>query len=155
MFHSLCYISKANQFFSKQQLNRLAESSKRKNEAQQVSGALIECEGLFIQTLEGDEAVINNILNKIQRDPRHSEVTIVSIDAAPMRRYAHWSMGCFSVPRSMLPAEIFEPNVLHRKIITPAAKQHIERLQEDFYRAHRVAGGRQCFVDMAICPNSA
>ncbi len=58
-----------------------------------ISGALMYNDGNFAQILEGPLASIEHIFEKIQRDPRHSEITVVQSGRASERLFPAWSMA--------------------------------------------------------------
>jgi hypothetical protein len=69
-------------------------SSARKNNAcAGITGALLFNEGLFAQVLEGPVDSVEQIFEKIQRDPRHSDVTVLQSSAAERREFSEWSMA--------------------------------------------------------------
>lgn len=62
------------------------------NQRDGVTGALICDEHWFVQTLEGTEAVISATFERILRDPRHCDVTLVTMQAETERRFPHFAM---------------------------------------------------------------
>jgi hypothetical protein len=42
--------------------------------------------------LEGSQVGVNQVFNKISRDPRHNQIIIVSYDLVAERAFADWSM---------------------------------------------------------------
>ena len=49
-------------------------------------------DGHFFQALEGDRKAVNQTYQRITADPRHAEVTILSLKTIPERLFADWSM---------------------------------------------------------------
>jgi len=82
-------------------LAQILEESKTWNEAHGLTGMLLYIEGeflkynggRFIQVLEGDEADVKEIFEKIQTDNRH--FNIIKLTEAKMirRSFEDWSMG--------------------------------------------------------------
>ena len=70
----------------------------RKNNAKAgITGALLFNEGLFAQVLEGPLSAIEKIFEAIQRDPRHSDVTVLHSGPAESRDFPAWSMAFTAV----------------------------------------------------------
>lgn len=87
------YISSANEAMSTEQLLMLLQECRENNAKLGVTGMLLYCNLTFVQVLEGDERAINDLLAKIRRDPRHSNVHLLSRKQIERREYADWSMG--------------------------------------------------------------
>ncbi len=58
-----------------------------------VTGALMFNRGCFAQVLEGPQAAIEATFERIQQDPRHGEVTLLSFGPAEARGFPVWSMA--------------------------------------------------------------
>ena len=58
-----------------------------------VTGALLFNEDLFAQVLEGPLEAVEQIFEQIQRDQRHSDVTILESGPAVERDFPEWSMA--------------------------------------------------------------
>ncbi|MGI8436962.1 MAG: BLUF domain-containing protein [Chthoniobacterales bacterium] len=74
----LVYVSRAADSFSADDLLELLRQSRENNERAGVSGMLLFKERRFLQLLEGDEASVRATFQRIQRDPRHHEITSCS-----------------------------------------------------------------------------
>lgn len=68
-------------------------ASRVRNSMADVTGALLFNEGRFAQVLEGPEGKVREIYASIERDPRHTEVTILSLQHGKARRFGSWSMA--------------------------------------------------------------
>lgn len=75
------------------ELNNILDKARRNNSKEDVTGALLYNEGNFAQVLEGPLASVENIFEKIQCDPRHSEVTVLENGSAESRQFPDWAMG--------------------------------------------------------------
>lgn len=62
------------------------------NRRDDVTGALICDHRWFAQVLEGPEAAISATFERILRDRRHTDVRLVRLQPAPVRRFAPWWM---------------------------------------------------------------
>ena len=49
--------------------------------------------GTFLQVLEGNEKVVDELIDQIRKDPRHTNLQILSRKAIQRRQYPDWSMG--------------------------------------------------------------
>ena len=67
--------------------------SKRNNARVGVTGALLFNGGSFAQVLEGSRAAVETTFERIQRDPRHSDVAVLQCDPVAARGFPNWSMG--------------------------------------------------------------
>jgi hypothetical protein len=71
----------------------------RHNAAIGVTGVLI-CEGSrFVQLLEGDEATLRDLLEKISRDSRHDDIMILIDAPIRKREFPNWAMETFFLAR--------------------------------------------------------
>ncbi len=89
----LIYVSLANGDLSEQQLLELLEVSRENNVRDEITGMLLYKERRFMQLLEGSEAAVCATYNRIARDSRHSDVTILLEGPTQERDFAEWSMG--------------------------------------------------------------
>lgn len=58
-----------------------------------ITGALIFTGTHFAQVIEGKTAAIDDLIASIERDPRHTQVHIVTRDVLSERRFPDWSMA--------------------------------------------------------------
>ncbi|RYD25303.1 MAG: BLUF domain-containing protein [Lysobacteraceae bacterium] len=58
-----------------------------------VTGALMFNSGYFGQVLEGPQAAVESVFERIQQDDRHGEVSLLAFEPAPARSFEDWSMG--------------------------------------------------------------
>lgn len=100
--HRLAYCSrnliKGNDLEVVAELKQILAISRRNNTRVGVTGALLYNSGTFAQVLEGPLASIEQIFEAIQRDPRHSEVTVVECGTAAERDFPEWSMAFTGKP---------------------------------------------------------
>lgn len=89
----LIYTSSAVTPFSPSELVDLLATSHRNNASLGVTGMLLYKDGNVMQLLEGEEAVVQTLYNKIERDPRHRGLLTLLRGAQPERQFPDWSMG--------------------------------------------------------------
>jgi hypothetical protein len=91
--HHIVYMSQATDHLTPTTLVTLLMQARTLNERQHVTGALVYGHGQFMQIIEGEEAVIKNLYERIARDPRHRNVLTLSDKSIANRRFAEWSMA--------------------------------------------------------------
>ncbi len=68
-------------------------ASKRNNARVGVTGALLFNAGSFAQVLEGPRAAVETTFERIQRDARHSDVSVLQCEPVAERGFPNWSMA--------------------------------------------------------------
>ncbi|MCC3159359.1 BLUF domain-containing protein [Hymenobacter sp. 15J16-1T3B] len=91
--HHLVYQSSATAPFSEAELQALLRQSRAWNEAHDLTGVLLYCEGDILQVLEGPTDEVLGIFARIERDYRHRGVTKLADGPIAQRNFADWSMG--------------------------------------------------------------
>jgi hypothetical protein len=71
---------------------RLLAHSFLNNQKHNITGLLIYKNKQFAQVIEGDEDAIESIWNKIQRDTRHKDIQLLSLEPIDNRSFTKWSM---------------------------------------------------------------
>ncbi len=79
--------------FDQTMIDRLLESARRKNDKHEVTGMLCFDGEYFIQILEGDVHVVEELYNQICEDPRHSNIRQIYSGNIVERNFRDWSMG--------------------------------------------------------------
>ena len=105
-FRRLIYTSQAIEPFNKRKLLDLLHESRSYNGIDSITGLLMHKEGFFLQVFEGEPSVIENLLNRILNDTRHTKIEVVQDCPAINRLFSNWTMGCldFDEPElSLLP----------------------------------------------------
>lgn len=87
------YASEATRPFDAEELRELLRKSRQTNAALGVSGMLLYKAGCFLQLLEGPRVAIGTLVEKIARDPRHRNVTMLAKGFENDYQFADWSMG--------------------------------------------------------------
>ena len=80
------------------EITQILQTARRKNKEQNVTGALLFNSGYFAQALEGPKLAIEKIFEKIQRDPRHGDVTVLNSGTGGLRDFPEWSMAHVAPP---------------------------------------------------------
>jgi hypothetical protein len=105
----LIYTSAATSPFDEAELTELLEVARTNNAALDVTGLLLYHEGSFIQVLEGERAVVDQLYDKIARDPRHHGAQILFSGFQDHRDFTDWSMGFTRIEDPDMAPEGFTP----------------------------------------------
>jgi hypothetical protein len=100
---SLTYLSRATARLSQEELDQILAASRVNNERDGLTGMLLYADEHFIQTLEGDEAVVDAAFTRIGADPRHRDVQVALRDEIAERSFEGWSMGFRRLSASEIP----------------------------------------------------
>lgn len=71
---------------------RILAKSRTNNRKNGLVGVLYFGDGAFFQCLEGDEDAINNLFAKIEKDPRHKDVKLISKKHISRLSFPDWAM---------------------------------------------------------------
>lgn len=101
MLVRLLYASRAREGLDTEELGAILRQSRSDNPRQGITGVLCMCPSgpLFIQALEGGRDAVNGLYNRIVRDPRHRDVTLLRYHDIAERRFSGWSMGQVNMAR--------------------------------------------------------
>lgn len=75
------------------QIDQILEASRRNNRRAGVTGALMFNGGAFAQVLEGPQEGVEDTFERIQRDIRHGDVTVLECGPVDARSFDSWSMA--------------------------------------------------------------
>jgi uncharacterized membrane protein (DUF373 family) len=89
----ISYISSANPPMSTQDLLVLLRQCRDNNAGRGVTGMLLYANGTFLQVLEGPDQVIDDLVEVIKKDPRHTGIHMLYRKPIERRQYSDWSMG--------------------------------------------------------------
>jgi hypothetical protein len=95
------------------------------NAQHHLTGALAYSENCFAQALEGEEAIVEALMAKIARDPRHSDVQVVDRREVSNRAFPDWAMAF--CPEDGFSAFDMAPRDLVRHLIEAA--QHCNKVR--------------------------
>ncbi len=89
----LSYVSRSAEPMAPAELLELLYQCRTNNRKRGITGLLLYANGTFLQALEGEDEVIDELIGMISNDPRHAEVQIIQRKEVPERQYSEWSMG--------------------------------------------------------------
>jgi len=58
-----------------------------------ITGVLCQGQGFFIQALEGERSIVNQLYRRILLDQRHKDLEVMMLDDIEQRRFGQWSMA--------------------------------------------------------------
>ena len=99
MLIRLMYASRFAEPLKQDALMALFKQASARNLTLGVTGVLCHTGDTFLQVLEGGRAAVSQLYNRIAQDPRHREVTLLSLEEAAERRFAGWAMGQADINR--------------------------------------------------------
>jgi hypothetical protein len=109
------------------ELGRLFTAARSNNKRAGICGALLLSGPWFVQTLEGDEAPVRALFDRILHDPRHDAVSLLHASPVQERAFPRWSMARVSEDGSAPDTYL----IAHETGISPAASRGTTVLQEE------------------------
>ena len=97
MLSTIIYRSHITENVSLGLLHDLALKANKINKSSSVTGILLFNGTHFFQLLEGPEAAVKAVYNRICQDPRHHNLVELLRDYAPARRFGHVGMELFDL----------------------------------------------------------
>ena len=91
MLHRIIYVSHAARPAGGD-VRSILDWSRRWNDEARVTGLLCLLDGVYMQYLEGEMAVVEALFASIQRDSRHRRVALLEGRGISRRAFAGWSM---------------------------------------------------------------
>lgn len=88
----LSYCSHAQFPVNQLDLDLILQASQRNNQRDDITGLLTYSEAVFVQFLEGPSESINRLMNRLQGDPRHRDIIILSEGSDHVRIFPGWDM---------------------------------------------------------------
>ncbi|HET6307141.1 MAG TPA: BLUF domain-containing protein [Rhodopila sp.] len=75
------------------EVRAILASARRSNRANSITGALLFTASGFAQVLEGRRDAVEATFERINGDPRHADVTVLSFTPTEARSFPDWAMG--------------------------------------------------------------
>ncbi len=124
-------------------LSGILATARRNNQRDDITGALICREDLFLQWLEGPEPTVMAAFERIARDDRHTDVTQLIIEPIAARVFPDWAMR-HDPARSWM----WTPQQVSEGIIATATADHARdiflRLAEETHNAQQNPAAARC-----------
>ncbi|PQJ78686.1 BLUF domain-containing protein [Polaribacter porphyrae] len=93
MIQQIVYYSISDTIITESKLNEILEPSRINNSKKNITGCLLYHNKVFLQLLEGKRDIIHQLYKKIQKDKRHSNVTLIIEEDIKKRMFPGWSMA--------------------------------------------------------------
>jgi len=133
---SLVYLSDVAEKVDEQEIQKILHHSKKNNSKIDITGVLVLLNNRFLQVLEGDKKMVNELYDKIKVDKRHSKVlTLINFDLEK-RNFKDWSMAYFNYSKEIhlidgsKDPEVFIEEISKKETWTPA----FELLKKFYYK---------------------
>lgn len=105
MLYRLLYKSVAQTDLDAGEIETILERSRRRNEADGITGVLLYHNRHIMQVLEGDQEKLDACYARIRRDPRHAQVKTLSYSLAGQQQFPDWFMGYDKPDQISAPSE--------------------------------------------------
>jgi len=93
MLVRLIYASRSPQAISNKLVESILSASQVNNPDSGITGLLCYSQQVFVQAIEGGRDEVNQLFQRLAKDPRHTDVTLLQYQEITQRRYANWSMA--------------------------------------------------------------
>jgi hypothetical protein len=120
---TLTYTSWASPSITDQDVEAILRSARTNNPLQGLTGVLIFNGGAFMQVLEGSEDAVDDIVELIRHDPRHSNFFVREERIITERSFPDWSMAYLQMDRDEFVGEQAVRRALERSM--PQATRNI------------------------------
>jgi hypothetical protein len=93
MLSQLVYVSNRKSNCTQEEIEKILASCKKNNPSLNITGVLLYSDTKFIQLVEGEYKVINELYDKIKTDPRHVQTRLISMAPIQKKAFPSWHMG--------------------------------------------------------------
>lgn len=93
MIQQIVYYSISETEITEQSISGILEPSRINNAKTNITGCLLYHKKVFLQLLEGEAEAIRKLYKIIQKDKRHSNVTLIIEENIKERTFPGWSMA--------------------------------------------------------------
>jgi hypothetical protein len=90
---SLIYVSTSVKLPSDEELLDILKVSRENNSSKDITGLLLYKGGNFMQVLEGPDESVEALYKKIEADPRHKDLNVLSREQISTRQFPAWQMA--------------------------------------------------------------
>lgn len=140
--YRIAYVSTATIDFSDDDMSALLIGARASNLRLEVTGSLLYRDGRFVQVIEGPEAAVRQLFERIARDPRHTNIHLGACQAIETRQFTDWTMGYRPLNDTQLTQLTGHLNLVDEpppaRIDAETADEHAETLFDwlyDYWRA--------------------
>lgn len=97
--YTICYVSSARVDITEDELTNLFGTTENNNTRNDITGILLYESGKFLQVLEGEEAVLKSLYEKIEADTRHNNIFVILNQNCKRRIFENYASR-FSIVKS-------------------------------------------------------
>ena len=90
--YSLIYSSVAKKGFHGPDVQKMLERARIYNHVHDITGCLVEHQGIFLQLIEGRKEDVITLYQRIERDPRHEDFRVLCQEHILNRLFGEWNM---------------------------------------------------------------
>ena len=138
--HGLTYISRArpetlaNMGFA---VSNILKDAQVRNVAFHVTGALLACDGWFLQSLEGPQARVVETFGRIRNDHRHHSIRVIEACPIQERKFSEWSMcgRSLSSADDAILSVLENPGALNLAKLTPSRASALLQLVQNLQKS--------------------
>ena len=134
---TLTYTSRARLDLSADDLADIQQTARTLNALDGITGLLAFDGTRFLQIVEGAEEAIDNLVERLRRDSRHSALEIRDERFAAARSFPDWSMELVSVSAGFLHARSELKSMLPEQV-APPVRELILRMGDAIARNVRI-----------------
>ena len=126
---SLTYTSMARLDLTAEDLEAIHRTAREVNALEGISGLLVFNGTHFLQVVEGAPQAVDELLDRLRRDPRHSAVEVRDEREIAERSFPGWSMELVRVSASYFEAR---DSIAERlpDVIAPEVRERLIRMTE-------------------------
>ena len=126
---TLTYTSRARLDLTARDLSEIHAAARHLNALDGITGLLVFDGTRFLQILEGGGEAIDNLVERLRRDPRHSALEIRDERPVGERSFPGWSMELLNVSAGYLEARTELESILPEGV-APAVRELILRMTD-------------------------
>lgn len=95
MERSILYVSRQSLAIiePEQTIAEIVDRARLHNASVGITGSLACVQDYFAQLVEGPGPAVDDLLHRLDKDPRHTDLTVLRVEAITSRRLPGWSMA--------------------------------------------------------------
>ena len=116
---TLTYTSRARLDLGNEELAEIHETARHLNALDGITGLLLFDGGRFLQIVEGSEEAVDNLVERLRMDPRHTAFEVRDERYVEQRSFPDWSMDLVRVTAGYLDARDEVAAILPEGVTAP------------------------------------
>lgn len=101
MLSHLVYVSNRTPKCTEEEVKKILAACKKNNAGIDITGVLLYSPTHFVQYLEGDYKEIMGLYDRIKKDDRHKNATLITSSPIASRTFPSWQMGAKKLDESI------------------------------------------------------